>query len=78
MSLSLLLCVHACARGGDFQYSRNPWRKVFRERRNKQVILNVPGCGPLKVLVTLSKFTLFLFEEIFPIQHLSFICFFIF
>lgn len=77
VSLSLLLCVRVRVHG-DFQYSRNLWCKVFRDRRNKQVILNAPGCGPLKVLVILSKFRLFLFEEIFPIHHLPLIWFLIF
>lgn len=75
VSLSLLLCAHV---HGDLQYSRNLWCKVFRDRRSKQVILNAPGCGPLKVLAILSKFRLFLFEEIFPIHHLPLICFWIF
>lgn len=33
---------------------------------------------PLKVLVILSKFRLFLFEAVFPVQHFSLICFVIF
>lgn len=51
---------------------------VFRDGRHKQVIRNAPEHGPLKVLVILSKFRHFLFEETFPIQYLSLICFFIF